>query len=74
MSETISIDLSAETKAAQDDATREEGVSTNELIDLALKDYLFIRRFRSLRERMIAEASETYSETYPDQDVFDRVS
>jgi len=70
MSETLSIDLSEETKAALDDATREEGLSTNELVDLAIKDYLFIRRFRNLRERMIAEASETYT----DQDVFDRVS
>jgi hypothetical protein len=70
MSEAIIIDLSEETKAALDDATREEGVSPSELIDVALKDYLFVRRFRNLRERMMAQASETYT----DQDVFDRVS
>ena len=68
MRETLSI--SEETKAALDDATREEGVSTNELIDVALKDYLFVRRFRNLREPMMAQASETYT----DQDVFERVS
>jgi metal-responsive CopG/Arc/MetJ family transcriptional regulator len=70
MSEPIMIDLSEETKTALEDAVREEGVSRSELIDRALKDYLFIRRFRSLRERMMAQVPETYT----DQDVFDRVS
>lgn len=68
MSETIVINLPEETKAALDAAIREEGVSQNELVERALKDYLFIRRFRSLRERMMTQ------ETYTDQDVFDRVS
>jgi metal-responsive CopG/Arc/MetJ family transcriptional regulator len=70
MSEPIMIDLSEETKTALEDAVREEGVSRSELIDRALKDYLFIRRFRSLRERMMGQVPETYT----DQDVFDRVS
>jgi metal-responsive CopG/Arc/MetJ family transcriptional regulator len=70
MSETIVIDLPEETRAALEAAIREEGVSQNELIEKALNDYLFIRRFRSLRERMMAQTSETYSE----QDIFDRVS
>jgi metal-responsive CopG/Arc/MetJ family transcriptional regulator len=70
MSEPIMIDLSEETKTALEDAVREEGVSRSELIDRALKDYLFIRRFRNLRERMMAQVPETYT----DQDVFDRVS
>jgi metal-responsive CopG/Arc/MetJ family transcriptional regulator len=70
MSETVILDLPEETKAALDAAIREEGVSQNELIERALKDYLFIRRFRSLRERLMAQATETYT----DQDIFDRVS
>ena len=70
MSETITIDLQEETKAGLDAASLEEGVSQSELIDRALKDYLFIRRFRNLRERMMAQVPETYT----DQDVFDRVS
>jgi predicted HicB family RNase H-like nuclease len=36
MSTTIVVDLNEETKAALDDAAREEGVSQNELIDKAL--------------------------------------
>lgn len=70
MSETIIIDLPQETKAELDDVTREEGLSRSEIIDVALKDYLFVRRFRSLRERMMAQATDAYT----DQDVFDRVS
>lgn len=70
MSETIVIDLPEETKAALDDAVRVEGASRSKLVDSALKDYLFIRRFRSLREQMMAQTSETYT----DDEVFDRVS
>ena len=70
MSQTIVIDLPEATKAALDEAVREEGVSHNELIEKALKDYLFIRRFRTLREQMMARSPETYA----DQEVFDQVS
>jgi metal-responsive CopG/Arc/MetJ family transcriptional regulator len=70
MSQTIIIDLPEETKAALDDAIREEGMSQNELIEKALKDYLFIRRFRNLREQMVAQSPDTYT----DQDIFDQVS
>ena len=70
MSERIIIDLPEDTRAALEDATGEEGISRSELVDRALKEYLFIRRFRNLRERMMAQAPETYT----DQDVFDRVS
>ena len=70
MGQTIVIDLPEETKAALDDAIREEGVSQNELIERALKDYLFIRRFRNLREQMMSQSPEAYT----DQDIFDQVS
>lgn len=70
MSATITIELPEETKAALDEAVREAGVSTNKFVVTALKDYLFIRRFRNLRERMIAETAEGYT----DQDIFDRIS
>ena len=70
MSKTISVDLSDETKTALDEAVREEGLSQNELIDKALQDYLFIRRFRSLRERMMSQAGKAFT----DQEVFDLIS
>ncbi len=70
MSQTIVVDLPEETKAALDNAVREEGVSQDELVGKALKDYLFIRRFRNLREQMMAQSEKVYT----DQDVFDQVS
>lgn len=70
MSTTIVIDLKEEIKAALDEAAREEGLSQNELIDKALQDYLFVRRFRNLRERMMSQAGTSFA----DQEVFDRVS
>ena len=70
MSQTIVIDQPEETKAALDDAVREEGISQEQLIEKALKDYLFIRRFRNLREHMIAQSSEAHT----DQNIFDQVS
>ena len=70
MSTTIVVDLKEETKAALDDAAREEGLSQSELIDKALQDYLFIRRFRNLRERMMSQAGKAFT----DQEVFDLIS
>jgi predicted transcriptional regulator len=70
MSTTIKVDLPEETKAALDVAVREEGMSEGALIEKAVKDYLFVRQFRSLRERMMSQAGKTLT----DQDVFDLVS
>ncbi len=70
MGTTIVIDLREETKAALDEAAREEGLSQNELIDKALQDYLFIRQFRNLRERMMSQAGKAFT----DEEVFDLIS
>jgi metal-responsive CopG/Arc/MetJ family transcriptional regulator len=70
MSQTIVVNLPEETKSALDDAVREEGLSQNELVEKALKDYLFIRRFRNLREQMMAQSPNAYT----DREVFDQVS
>jgi predicted transcriptional regulator len=70
MSTTIIIDLKEETKAALAEAAREEGLSQSELIDKALQDYLFIRRFRNLRESMMSQDGKTFT----DQEVSDLIS
>lgn len=69
MSQPITINLPDETKTALDQAAGEEGISENALIEKALTDFLFLRQFRNLRERMM---SQDRSRT--DQDVFDLVS
>ena len=72
MSQTISITLADDVQIALDELSRSEGVSRDELVSQAVKQHLFLRRFRSLRERMSAKAAAQGIGT--DQDVFDRVS
>ena len=67
---TVIIDLPEEVESALEEATREEGVSPDELVKKAIADYLFVRKFKLLRERMMAESRETYT----DQDIFDFIS
>jgi len=69
MSRIISIRLPDETITALDNAANEEGLSEDALIQKALSDYLFVRQFRNLHERLMSEGKEL-----TDQDVFDLIS
>jgi len=69
MSQPITIDLPDDTRNALDQAAGEEGLSETALIEKALTDYLFLRRFRNLRERLMSNGKAR-----TDQDVFDLVS
>jgi len=69
MSQMITTSLPDETRTALDDAANEEGLCENALVEKALSDYLFIRRFRNLRERLMSQGKDL-----TDQDVFDFVS
>lgn len=72
MRETVTVSIPEEIKAILDETMREEGLSRSELVREALRDYLFIRRFRTLRQRMTIQAQAQGVHT--DQDVFDCVS
>jgi hypothetical protein len=72
MQEPITVYLDADVKTALDDTSRREGISTSELVGRAVKNDLFSRKFRSLRERLAANTQSHGIVT--DQDVFDRVS
>lgn len=69
MSRPITINLPDETRRALDQAADEDGLSEGALIEKALTDYLFLRQFRNLRERLISKGNPP-----TDQDVFDLVS
>jgi predicted transcriptional regulator len=69
MSQPITIDLPDDTRNALDQAAVEEGLCERALIEKALTDYLFLRQFRNLRERMISNGTAR-----TDQGVFDLVS
>ena len=72
MQDTITVNLSPDLQVALEEALRESGQSSNELVSEALRDYLFIRKFRLLREHMTAKAQA--QGIYSDEDVFERVS
>ncbi|MGQ9628564.1 MAG: hypothetical protein ACUVV0_16870 [Anaerolineae bacterium] len=72
MQETITVTLPAEMRPVLDDVMRKEGISLSELIGEAIKEYLFFRQFRLLRERMLSKAQA--QGIYTDEDVFERVS
>lgn len=70
MSATLTIDLPEEVRKTLGKAAREQGVSENAYAARALQDYLFLKRFRTLRERMIAESDKSYT----DEEIFKLVS
>jgi predicted transcriptional regulator len=72
MQEQITVSVPSEIKVALEELTRSAGASSDELVGEAIKQYLFLRRFRTLRERMAPSARAQGIVT--DQDVFDRVS
>lgn len=69
MSQPITIELPDETRNALDRAAGDEGLSERALIEKAVTDYLFLRQFRNLRDRLISKGTAP-----TDQDVFDLVS
>ena len=70
MSATLTIDLPVDAKASLGKAAREEGVSESVFAAKVVQDYLFLRRFRSLRERLAAASERSYS----DEEIFELVS
>jgi metal-responsive CopG/Arc/MetJ family transcriptional regulator len=72
MRENISVSLPEELEGEIDRITRAEGISRGDLVREALREYLFVRRFRALRQELMpyAEAAGVYT----DEDVFRAVS
>lgn len=68
MRESISVSIPAELKAELDRFTAAEGVSRSDLFREALREYLFVRRFRTLRRELMpyAEAQGLFT----DEDIF----
>jgi metal-responsive CopG/Arc/MetJ family transcriptional regulator len=72
MRETVTISLPQAVRRELDRVAKEEGISRSDVLRQSLEDFLFIRRFRRLRQRMMA-AAQTQG-IYTDEDVFTRVS
>jgi metal-responsive CopG/Arc/MetJ family transcriptional regulator len=72
MRETVTISLPQAVRRELDKVAKEEGVSRSDVLRQSLEDFLFARRFRHLRQRMMAAAQA--QGIYTDEDVFTRVS
>lgn len=72
MRDTVSISLPQAVRRELDRVANEEGVSRSDVLRQSLEDFLFVRRFRRLRQRMMAAAQA--QGVYTDDDVFTRVS
>jgi metal-responsive CopG/Arc/MetJ family transcriptional regulator len=72
MRESISISLPEALKAELDRFTQAEGISRSDLVREAVREYLFTRRFRALRQELMPYAEE--QGIYTDEDVFREVS
>lgn len=71
MVQPITVTLPDDVKLALDQFSQKEGLSPDEVVVKAVKQLVFLRQFRTLRERMSAKAKSQGVIT--DQDVFDRV-
>jgi len=72
MRSTITISVPEKVRAELDRLSKAEDVSRSDIVRESIRDYLFLRPFRSLRKSMVENASQR--KVYTDQDVFDRVS
>ena len=72
MRSTITISVPAKLRGELDQISEAEGVSRSDIVRESIRDYLFLRRFRSLRKTMTASASARG--VFTDEDVFKVVS
>lgn len=72
MRSTITISVPEEMRSELDELSQADGVSRSDIVRESLRDYLFVRRFRAMRDAMVPKASRRG--IYTDQDVFDQVS
>jgi hypothetical protein len=72
MQEQLTVLVPSEIKVALEELTHSAGASSDQLVGEAIREYVFVRRFRTLREQMAPKARAQGVVT--DQDVFDRVS
>jgi metal-responsive CopG/Arc/MetJ family transcriptional regulator len=72
MRETVTISLPQAVRRELDKVAKEEGISRSDVLRQSLEDFLFVRRFRQLRQRMMAAAQA--KGIFTDEDVFNRVS
>ncbi|TYQ29112.1 ribbon-helix-helix protein, CopG family [Pseudanabaena sp. UWO311] len=72
MQEAITINLPVDVKASLELRSKIEAISSTELIERAVREYLLVRQFRSLRKKMLNKAD--LQGDFTDEDIFEMVS
>jgi metal-responsive CopG/Arc/MetJ family transcriptional regulator len=72
MRDTITVSLPSDIRTQVDAFAELHGLGRSEVVRDALQEYLFFRRSRQLRARMIAEAQA--QGLFTDEDIFERIS
>ena len=72
MRETVTISLPKNVRQELDRVAKQEGVSRSDVLRQSLEEFLFARRFRALRSRMMAAAQA--QGIFTEEDVFERIS
>ena len=68
----MTISLPQAVRRELDKIAKQEGISRSDVLRQSLEDFLFVRRFRQLRQRMMAAAHA--QGIFTDEEVFNRVS
>lgn len=66
----ITLDLPAKVELELVEIAREDGLTPSEIIAMALSDYLFVRKFRQIREKMQKQVVRVYT----DEEIFEMLS
>ncbi len=72
MQESITLTLPADIRDSLEARSQIEAISSIELIERAVREYLLVRRLRSLREKMLKIAD--LQGGFTDEDIFEMVS
>jgi hypothetical protein len=72
MQQTITLNLPADVRDSLEARSQIESISSLELIERAVREYLLVRRLQTLREKMLKQAD--LQGGFTDEDIFEMVS
>jgi hypothetical protein len=72
MKEAITLNLPADVRDSLEARSQIEAISSLELIERAVREYLLVRRLQTLREKMLKQAD--LQGGFTDEDIFEMVS
>jgi hypothetical protein len=72
MQEAITLNLPADVRDSLEARSQIESISSLELIERAVREYLLVRRLQTLREKMLKQAD--LQGGFTDEDIFEMVS